>query len=60
MTDVRMNNDDRERGVSASGPEAQAYYERAMKEARTILDSSRRGYFASRRRVAFQARDERK
>ena len=54
MTDVRMNNDDRERGVSASGPEAQAYYER------TILDSSRRGYFASRRRVGFQARDERK
>lgn len=43
-----MTRDERDRGIDMRGPEAQAYYERAIKEAESILESDRK----SRTRVS--------
>lgn len=52
MSEPRMTRDERDKGIDARGEEARVYYERAMREAQSILASGRRDY-CERRRVGF-------
>ena len=48
MVEPRMTRDELDHGLDMQGPEGQAYYERAIKEAESILESDRK----SRTRVS--------